>query len=425
MKDEDSTKVKIETKIDFTILDNENLQIVTSHQSAFNDVVAARQVEVMRLKDEGIRQALVKLGWTPPWMAPSILEENVRSLQGIIDDLRIILGAADGERITDAARRAATPQPAQAAQAEVTDSMIREAFLANGFTIKDGHSDLKPYVYAAARAILALRPVQAEAQQLATPEPVVDVRCEGCGYMTHHREHMGCVRAAKQHTHPAPSVPATGEPVAWTEIDASDESLPPLDKEVLVYADGRVTVGCRFEPYGQFGNTRWEWSLHDQTEPEIDTEYVKKWRPIPYPNDGSGDTPPTSQEQAQQPAEGGEVVPKWWMRETEEGFEWTDTAPLVLRGWTPLYTAPPASQEQSNQIPDGYAPVTHERLDELIAAENELAAMKAQQPTAQAWANETGLRQIECPLCGDLAVAYDPQQPKPQPMTEENDEAAN
>lgn len=47
----------------------------------------------------------------------------------------------------------------------------------------------------------------AEAQQPATGEPVVDVRCEGCGYMTHHREHMGCVRAAKQHTHPAPSVP--------------------------------------------------------------------------------------------------------------------------------------------------------------------------------------------------------------------------
>lgn len=42
----------------------------------------------------------------------------------------------------------------------------------------------------------------------ATGETVVDVRCEGCGYMTHHREHMGCVRAAKQHTHPAPSVPA-------------------------------------------------------------------------------------------------------------------------------------------------------------------------------------------------------------------------
>jgi len=36
---------------------------------------------------------------------------------------------------------------------------------------------------------------------------------------------------------------------------------------------------------------------------------------------------------------------------------------------------------------------------------------QAQQPSAQAWANETGLRQIECPSCGDLAVAYDPQQP--------------
>lgn len=48
----------------------------------------------------------------------------------------------------------------------------------------------------------------------ATPEPVVDVRCEGCGYMTHHREHMGCVRAAKQHTQPAPSAAVTPEPVA-------------------------------------------------------------------------------------------------------------------------------------------------------------------------------------------------------------------
>lgn len=158
MKDEDSTKVKIETKIDFTILDNENLQIVTSHQSAFNDIVAARQVEVMRLKDEGIRQALVKLGWTPPWVAPSILEENVRSLQGIIDDLRIILGAADGERITDAARRAATKRPAQATQVEVTDDLVEKARVE---TFQKTGADLIPEVAATfARAILAMRPVQ-------------------------------------------------------------------------------------------------------------------------------------------------------------------------------------------------------------------------------------------------------------------------
>lgn len=36
----------------------------------------------------------------------------------------------------------------------LTDEQIREIFLANGFTIKEGNSDLKPYVYAAARAVL-------------------------------------------------------------------------------------------------------------------------------------------------------------------------------------------------------------------------------------------------------------------------------
>lgn len=79
MKDEDSTKVNIDTKLDFTILDNENLQIVTSHQSALNDVVAAHQVEVIRLKDDGIRQALVKLGWTPPGMAPRASTRTTRA----------------------------------------------------------------------------------------------------------------------------------------------------------------------------------------------------------------------------------------------------------------------------------------------------------------------------------------------------------
>lgn len=166
MKDEDSTKVKIDTKIDFTILDNENLQIVTSHQGAFNDIVSARQVEVMRLKDEGIRQALVKLGWTPPGMAPSIHEDNARTLQEIIDDLRVILGAADGERITDAARRAAAKQPSRATQqAEVTLPHLWPVirWLKNGCDVADAITELELYErhIEKARAILALRPVQA------------------------------------------------------------------------------------------------------------------------------------------------------------------------------------------------------------------------------------------------------------------------
>ncbi|MCW5597709.1 MAG: hypothetical protein KIT59_01115 [Nitrosomonas sp.] len=36
----------------------------------------------------------------------------------------------------------------------VPDSKICEIFLRNGFTIKEGHDDLKPYVYAAARELV-------------------------------------------------------------------------------------------------------------------------------------------------------------------------------------------------------------------------------------------------------------------------------
>ena len=42
------------------------------------------------------------------------------------------------------------------ARQELTDTQIREVFLENGFTIKEGQTDLKPYVYSAARALLAI-----------------------------------------------------------------------------------------------------------------------------------------------------------------------------------------------------------------------------------------------------------------------------
>ena len=45
------------------------------------------------------------------------------------------------------------PQPAEPVKGP-SDAEIREVFLANGFTIKSGN-DLKPYVYKAARALLA------------------------------------------------------------------------------------------------------------------------------------------------------------------------------------------------------------------------------------------------------------------------------
>lgn len=43
----------------------------------------------------------------------------------------------------------------------VTDEEIKSVFLANGFTIKEGLTDLKPYVYTAARQLLELAPSKA------------------------------------------------------------------------------------------------------------------------------------------------------------------------------------------------------------------------------------------------------------------------
>lgn len=40
-------------------------------------------------------------------------------------------------------------------QRDLSNDAIREVFLANGFTVKEGQTDLKPYVFAAARALLA------------------------------------------------------------------------------------------------------------------------------------------------------------------------------------------------------------------------------------------------------------------------------
>lgn len=47
--------------------------------------------------------------------------------------------------------------PEQAEQSRsINKSVIRDVFLRNGFTIKEGHADLKPYVYAAAEELLSL-----------------------------------------------------------------------------------------------------------------------------------------------------------------------------------------------------------------------------------------------------------------------------
>ena len=73
-----------------------------------------------------------------------------------------------GRKIMDCELYAA---PQQHAQAALSDEQIEAIYLANGFTIKEGHAGLKAYVFRAARAILA-----ASHQPAAAPnEPIGEI----------------------------------------------------------------------------------------------------------------------------------------------------------------------------------------------------------------------------------------------------------
>lgn len=64
----------------------------------------------------------------------------------------------------------------------MTDDQIRAIFLENGFTIKEGMTDLKPYVYQAARALLATGgQAQALAEKAAKYDHLLPYLCKTCG----------------------------------------------------------------------------------------------------------------------------------------------------------------------------------------------------------------------------------------------------
>lgn len=64
---------------------------------------------------------------------------------------------------------------------QISDERIREIFMADGFTIKEGQRDLKPYVYAAARAILSeagVSELRAEVERYKADAERLDWLCE-------------------------------------------------------------------------------------------------------------------------------------------------------------------------------------------------------------------------------------------------------
>ena len=74
--------------------------------------------------------------------------------------------AADGFR---AGQRAAQSAPA------VERETIRAVFLRNGFTVKEGQTDLKPYVYAAAEELLSISRAQLPGQGVETVDLTAEV----------------------------------------------------------------------------------------------------------------------------------------------------------------------------------------------------------------------------------------------------------
>lgn len=66
------------------------------------------------------------------------------------------LKAQQARTALQASRQPVTQQAVAEGAEDVSDDDIRRIFLINGFTVKDGQTDLKPYVFQAARALLAL-----------------------------------------------------------------------------------------------------------------------------------------------------------------------------------------------------------------------------------------------------------------------------
>lgn len=87
---------------------------------------------------------------------------------------------------------------------EISRDRIREIFLANGFVIKEGLTDLRPYVYAAAEALIAeCRKAEQAAERCRV--------CGGCGIVNDIRDGAGACPACYAAPPPEPALPEPAE----------------------------------------------------------------------------------------------------------------------------------------------------------------------------------------------------------------------
>jgi hypothetical protein len=94
------------------------------------------------------------MGWISDDEAAELRRQHAE-----IESLRSQLAEAATEIRAEQERRRAEIR-AQLEARVPDDNTIRSVFMAHGFTIKDGQTDLKPYVFEAARALLSAAPSQ-------------------------------------------------------------------------------------------------------------------------------------------------------------------------------------------------------------------------------------------------------------------------
>jgi len=126
-------------------------------------------------RERGIDNGARTIHVRPLYSAP-IVSAPAAQIEEIASEIESAIQTMPGKLLANLIREGVTalkshivyamaPMPPQG---PVSDEEIREVFLANGFTLKPGHIDLKPYVFSAARALLALRPAR---------EPLTVERC--------------------------------------------------------------------------------------------------------------------------------------------------------------------------------------------------------------------------------------------------------
>ena len=133
--------------------------------------------------------------------------EVVEQALKAMEDAGVQRGSTGAEFNAIESLRAAMDQP-QAEQPSMTPIAQRklEDLMASGYTISGYsvyHEQKHQHGFVTGAGLVGWwkpdgveYPQPRGEQEPAAEHELKDVRCECCGYMTHHREHMGCIRAA-------------------------------------------------------------------------------------------------------------------------------------------------------------------------------------------------------------------------------------